>query len=471
MQGAIGGHAADGQPHRIVRGVDVLFGQQHDARRFHARQRILGLDTGRLSDLQRVLAVDLRRKREPAAAFVLATELDDFLAVGVDDYASQIGRLLGRGEGLEIDAIGQARDQFAALGIQRQVHRLQEDGNRLGGGLQHAAVFDGQGQHTFAARHLLRQLEAGHAHTFVVDLCRPAEHFRPVNPRDDRDRRSDGHAAFGPRDVQRGGHVVARTVAVTQELDLRLQPGRPVRADVEMAFRRGITREREGGLDRVLAARLTVGHRPLKSQHTIFGSHPSRCHHVALGAADFHDGGSLLVGGQRTLRRVVQHHTADEDRLAGAVHGLVRAHVGQVPLGAAQGLRVRDFQSRLVGGGRAGRLIGRQALPDPAQAANPNRAAESQGKADEVAVHFRALRVVVRFFDQPSARNKDEPGTASVFQSCRVRNSDGAGGRGQKSPAVSQEPGFYKGAQHGWRCTRGLPWFSFRLDFFAPYRL
>ena len=158
---------------------------------------------------------------KPPAAFVLAAEFGHLAALPVDDDARQIGRLIGRGEGLEVHAIRHAGDQVAPFGIHGQIDRLQQI----------------SGSSCWRSRPL-RRLRSPSPASLRRGGFRRAMRIRPTHRRTRRptvsprktstvvDPGDDGHfgpggdAPLGPRDFQRGGDVISRPVTVAQEFDL-----------------------------------------------------------------------------------------------------------------------------------------------------------------------------------------------------------------------------------------------------------
>ena len=132
----------------------------HDAAAGLRRRHVeLLRDAGRLRDLDVVRAVRARRELEPAQAVVDRRERRDGRAAIVDDLALDVGRLAERVLRHEVDAARHALDEVAALGEQRQLHRLHHDRDALLDRLGDAAVLGEDREQAVAARDLRGQLE------------------------------------------------------------------------------------------------------------------------------------------------------------------------------------------------------------------------------------------------------------------------------------------------------------------------
>ena len=81
---------------------------------------------------------------------MLRAECRDLFSFMVHDNARHVGRFLSRRTTFQVDAIGQARDQVAAFRIDREIQRLQKDGNGLRGSLHGAAVLNDHCNRAFA---------------------------------------------------------------------------------------------------------------------------------------------------------------------------------------------------------------------------------------------------------------------------------------------------------------------------------
>ena len=122
-----------------------------DAGFFDCRQRKDSLDSSRLGDAERIRFAFSRSEGESSAAFMLGTELGDFLSHSVHDDAGHIGRLLGWRSPFNVDAVRQARDQIAPFGIDCKVHRLQKNGNGFCSSLHRPAILNDHGNDALAA--------------------------------------------------------------------------------------------------------------------------------------------------------------------------------------------------------------------------------------------------------------------------------------------------------------------------------
>jgi len=179
----------------------------------------------------------------------------DFVAFGIDDDAGEVGRFFRRCEGFEIDAIEEAGDEVATLGIDGEIDGLQEDGNGFGGGFDDAAIFDEPGECAFAAGDERWEFELGGAVAVGINFRYLAMDFDAVNAGDGGDFCADGCAAFGAVDVKRGAGGVAGALAVAEEDGLRFEARGAVGADVEFALAGGIAEEGVGDFYGVFATR------------------------------------------------------------------------------------------------------------------------------------------------------------------------------------------------------------------------
>ena len=117
-------------------------------------------DAGRLLDAEGVAPAGGRGEVEAAAPLVLGTETRHHGTLAVHHHAGEVGRLLRGGARLDIDAVAHARGEDAALGVEAQIQRLQQDRDRLGRRLDDPAIFDGERERPFAPGDRFRQIEA-----------------------------------------------------------------------------------------------------------------------------------------------------------------------------------------------------------------------------------------------------------------------------------------------------------------------
>ena len=154
---------------------------------------------------------------------------------------ANIRRLPIRLPGFEVDAVGQARDEVAAFGVELDVHRLQQNRDGLAGGLDHAAVFDDQRQRAFAARDFLGQIEADRAVALGVNFApAPLKTSAPSTRAMTLLSRPSGMPPSLRSVCSVAPDLFAGAVAVAQEDDLAAQARRAIGADVELAFGRRV---------------------------------------------------------------------------------------------------------------------------------------------------------------------------------------------------------------------------------------
>src|SRR5262245_57571648 len=100
---------------------------------------------------------------------MLGTERNDFPSLTIYDDARHIGRLLRRSSPFNVNPVRKARDQIAPFRIDRQVQRLQKNGNGLGSGLHYTAVLNDHGDDSLATHYGCWKLEARGRVTGSID--------------------------------------------------------------------------------------------------------------------------------------------------------------------------------------------------------------------------------------------------------------------------------------------------------------
>ena len=211
------------------------------------------------------------RKDEASATFVLGAEGPHLFVGGVQHQAGDIGRLLEGCACFQVDPAGQAGDQVAALGIAGHVDGLQQDGDRLGRGFNHPAIFDGKCQCAVAARHLGREGETGVGITGGIQGGDGAMDLFAVDAGGDGDAGAGWCATLGAVRFQCGADLVAGAIAVAKECDLSLEAWCPVGADVKRAFRGRGSQLGVGDPGGIFAPRLSRRDLPGKTGDAIFG--------------------------------------------------------------------------------------------------------------------------------------------------------------------------------------------------------
>ena len=357
--GGIGGlRRADDHAHRTIGLVHRGRCAQREALGLHLRQRDRVLDARRLREHGAVGPPGLRRERQAPAALVQALERRDLGALVVDDGACDVGGFLTHRLGFEVDTARHAGNQLTALGIEREVHALQHDRQRLRGRLGDAFIGDAQGQRAHAVADGLRQVERHGYATECVGAVVLAVDLVAVEPRDGGHEGVGRDAAFGAAALERGVDAVTRAVRLAEELQIGAQTRCAVGTHVDLALGLGRAEPRERGDDLVLPADLIVGDLPVEGRDAIERTRAHLVHDLtASGLHDEHALGGLLVADRHAVERV-QHHGAREDDLARLVERLVRTDVREVALVLAQPHAARRRARAVLGCGlRFGEVV------------------------------------------------------------------------------------------------------------------
>ena len=215
---------------------------------------------------------------------------------GSHHLAGEIGRFSIWLIGLNVDAIGEAGNQLAALGENLQVNSLEQNWNRFGSSFNHTTIFNNERQSTFTTGNFTGQSKTDGTKPLIIDLGRAAAYLHTIHPGGDRHLCSSGHAAFSAFHIESGTHFITRSITITQEGNLRLEPGSAIGADVKLALRGRMTIERIGSFDQILTTGLTLRHLPGKAPGAVLGVHGAAAHHVPFGSGYLNSGICRLVG-------------------------------------------------------------------------------------------------------------------------------------------------------------------------------
>lgn len=328
------GRARHRELHRTSRAEGVGEGRDDEALLQHLGEGVEVGDARGLVERDRVRTAGLlRRERDAAAALVLGAEAREDGARPVDDAAGDVGGLALRRPRFEVEPRGEARDEVAPLGVERELHPVHHDRDGLRGGLLHAAVAHHHDEGPLAVADELREFEGRRAAPERVHRGLRPVHLDAVHRGHGGDLRARGEAPLGARDLQRRRDAVAGPVGLAHELELGLEPRHPVASNGEGQLRGRVARARKLQPERVLAAGLLLRDVPRERGDALVALGGSLEDNVAARPAhlprDEHD----ARGG---AREGVEQRGAGVHALAGLVERLVRREVCEQALGGAE---------------------------------------------------------------------------------------------------------------------------------------